>query len=85
MAQVKGSYGYDTWMDLTQKRPKLDAAKTAADPSAGLMDMMKDLYEDGDDNMRKAMGEAMMKSRQDQMAGKSAFDDAGFESASDFK
>ena len=27
------------------------------------MDMMKDLYDNGDDNMRKIIGESMMKSR----------------------
>ena len=29
----------------------------------GIMDMMKDMYEDGDENMRKIIGEAMMKSQ----------------------
>jgi len=29
----------------------------------GIMDMMKDMYEDGDENMKKIIGEAMMKSR----------------------
>ena len=28
------------------------------------MDMMKDMYDSGDDNMKKAIGEAMVKSRQ---------------------
>lgn len=27
------------------------------------MDMMKDMYESGDDNMRKVIGEAMLKSQ----------------------
>lgn len=31
--------------------------------NTGIMDMMKDMYEDGDDNMRKIIGEAMMKSQ----------------------
>lgn len=31
-------------------------------PCLGLMDMMKDLYEDGDESMRKVIGEAMLKS-----------------------
>ena len=37
------------------------------------MDMMKDLYDNGDDNMKKALGEAMLKSRQTQAAGRSDF------------
>ena len=35
-----------------------------ADPMGGIMDMMKDMYDSGDDNMKKAIGEAMVKSRQ---------------------
>jgi calcyclin binding protein len=37
--------------------------KKKDDPSASLMDMMKDLYDEGDENMKKIIGEAMMKSR----------------------
>lgn len=29
----------------------------------GIMDMMKNLYEDGDENMRKIIGESMLKSQ----------------------
>ena len=63
MKKVKGEYGYDSWLDLTAKRPKLDGGKEK-DPGASLMDMMKDMYDSGDDNMKKAIGEAMVKSRQ---------------------
>ena len=35
------------------------------------MDMMKDMYDSGDDNMRKAIGEAMIKSREKEATGKS--------------
>ena len=34
-----------------------------SDPTSGIMDMMKNLYDDGDDNMRKIIGESMMKSQ----------------------
>ena len=61
LRKAKGEYGYESWMDLTAKRQKSEAAKS--DPSAGIMDMMKQMYEDGDDNMKKAIGEAMIKSR----------------------
>ena len=30
---------------------------------SGIMDMMKDMYDDGDENMKKIIGEAMLKSR----------------------
>ena len=61
LRKVKGTYGYDQWLDLTAKRAKSEDKKD--DPSAGIMDMMKDLYDNGDDNMRKIIGESMMKSR----------------------
>jgi calcyclin binding protein len=29
----------------------------------GIMDMMKDMYDEGDDSMKKIIGEAMLKSK----------------------
>ena len=63
MRKAKGKYGYDNWTDLSAKRPKGEADKAAADPGAGIMDMMKQMYDDGDDTMKKAIGEAMLKSK----------------------
>ena len=40
-AQVKGEYGADTWHDLTAKRAKVDESGKEKDPSASIMDMMK--------------------------------------------
>ena len=34
----------------------------------GIMDMMKDMYEDGDENMKKIIGEAMLKSQRGEKA-----------------
>ena len=31
--------------------------------AAGIMDMMKDMYDEGDDDMKKVIGEAMLKSK----------------------
>ena len=62
LRKVKGEYGHKSWINLTAKRQKSEATK--ADPTAGIMDMMKELYEDGDDQMRKTLGEAMLKSRE---------------------
>ena len=62
--------GHDQWINLENqiKTPKAkDGEKD--DPGRGLMDMMKDLYDNGDDTMKKTLGEAMMKSRQKEMAG----------------
>lgn len=64
LAKVKGEYGYESWQDLTGKRKKAEKkSSTADDPQAGIMDMMKDLYDDGDDNMKKIIGEAMYKAK----------------------
>ena len=39
----------------------LDAEKEAKDPQAGLMNMMKKMYEDGDENMKRSIAEAWTK------------------------
>jgi calcyclin binding protein len=65
LQKVKGEYSYESWTSLTAKKPR-DATKDEQkkkDPMGGLMDMMKDMYEDGDDNMKKIIGEAMLKSK----------------------
>jgi len=66
LAKVKGEYGsYDSWTELTDKKGKkkkaLDAKK---DPSASIMDLMKDMYDSGDDQMKKMIGETMLKQRE---------------------
>ena len=40
--------------------PKPDASK---DPSAGLMDMMKKMYDEGDDEMKRTINKAWSESR----------------------
>lgn len=62
LRKKKGEYSYDTWTRLTAKGGKRkDFGKD--DPSKSLMSMMKDMYDEGDDNTKKMIGEAMMKSR----------------------
>lgn len=70
LRKVKGEYGHDHWTDLVEKNltsAALNKNKDSnkADPSAGLMDMMKQMYDEGDDQMKKTIGEAMLKSRQE--------------------
>ena len=61
---------YDMWTRLaasrqpTESTAKRDGMATAADPMAGLMDIMKDMYEKGDDGTRKMIAEAFVKSRE---------------------
>jgi calcyclin binding protein len=68
MRKADQQFGAEHWTALTKKKRAEDPAK-AADPSASLMSMMKDLYDDGDDTIRKTIGEAMLKSRQQQAGG----------------
>jgi calcyclin binding protein len=63
LQKVKGEYSFEHWTNLTSKKGSRDKVAEKKDPSASIMDMMKDMYNDGDDNMKKIIGEAMMKSR----------------------
>mmetsp|Transcript_3129 Transcript_3129/g.3296 ORF Transcript_3129/g.3296 Transcript_3129/m.3296 type:complete len:245 (+) Transcript_3129:112-846(+) len=65
LKKVKGEYSYEHWSKLASNKPRQDRDIKKKDPSAGLMDMMKDMYDEGDDNMRKVIGEAMLKSQQE--------------------
>lgn len=61
LGKTKGKYGYESWTELVAKKPRKEDKKD--DPQSSIMDMMKDLYETGDDNMRKIIGETMEKQR----------------------
>jgi len=63
LKKVKGKYGFDSWSDLCAKgkRKPTSDSKKKEDPSSDIMGMMQNLYEDGDDNMKKIIGEAMYK------------------------
>lgn len=66
LAKVKTSVGYDYWTKLTDPKKgtsSSSSSKKENDPSASIMDMMKQMYDDGDDNMKKIIGETMMKQR----------------------
>ena len=72
LAKKKGEFSYDQWNNLTSKKKREagDNKKGAnkEDPMGGIMDMMKNLYDEGDDSTRKAIGEAMLKSRSGEAA-----------------
>ena len=63
LRKVKGEYGPDHWSDLKSKKSKESKEKIEKDPTAGIMDLMKDMYESGDDKMRETIGKAMMESQ----------------------
>ncbi len=64
---LKKAGQYDFWTNLARKAGKKAGSEkpggAAASPDGGIMDMMRDLYESGDDQMKKTIGEAFTKSR----------------------
>lgn len=68
LAKVKGEYGsYDAWSKLESKKTKAqkeaDANKTDKDPTAGIWNIMEEMYEDGDEKTKALIGEAMYKAK----------------------
>jgi len=62
---------YDHWIELVSKKlsREKNSDEKSADPSASINDMMRQMYEDGDEATRKVIGEAMLKSREEQARG----------------
>jgi calcyclin binding protein len=52
---------------LTSKKGKNPPGQKD-DPQNSIMQMMKDMYDDGDDNMKKIIGEAFSKQQRGEMA-----------------
>jgi calcyclin binding protein len=72
LAKVKSSeYGssYDYWTQLTAKKSRKAEKEKKEDPSASIMQLMRDMYEDGDDSMRKVIGETMLKQQRGELGG----------------
>jgi len=63
LKKVPGQYGPDHWTDLKTKKTKEAKERMDKDPTSGIMDLMKDMYDSGDDKMRETIGKAMMESR----------------------
>lgn len=65
LSLVKNSSSH--WANLTKvekeskKTPKLD---DDADPTAGIMNLMRQMYEDGDDDMKRTIAKAWTESRE---------------------
>lgn len=69
LAKIKGEYGsYDIWNELTTKKKK-KAGKSKDDPSASIMELMKDMYDSGDADMKRMIGETMEKQRRGELNG----------------
>ena len=65
LAKIKGEYGsYDYWSKLTDpKRYDKKKNKNADNPAASITELMKEMYDSGDDQMKKMIGETMLKQR----------------------
>ena len=67
LKKVPGQYGADMWTNLTSKKSKKEkkASKKSKkdDPMGGIMDLMKDMYDTGDEKMKETIGKAMYDSR----------------------
>lgn len=62
--QKKESWDWWTHLASTKAKPAAAAgADAAADPMGGVMDVMRDMYEKGDDATKKMIAEAWTKSR----------------------
>lgn len=76
LAKCKTDYGsYDTWNELSDTKSGIGSGLGKAgknkskDPTAGIMDLMKDMYDKGDDKMKKMIGETMLKQREGKLNG----------------
>ena len=63
LRKVDGKCSPDHWSDLRSKQSKDAKERLEKDPSAGIMDLMKDMYNSGDDKMRETIGKAMLESQ----------------------
>ena len=66
MKKIPGEYGSEHWSNLTSKKSKKEKkskAKKKEDPMGGIMDLMKDMYDTGDEKMKETIGKAMYDSR----------------------
>jgi calcyclin binding protein len=79
LAKEKDEYGsFAYWSKLTDAKRK---DKKRTDPAGSITEMMKDMYDSGDDNMRKIIGESMMKQQRGELGkgGMGGMGGAGFD------
>mmetsp|Transcript_2104 Transcript_2104/g.4572 ORF Transcript_2104/g.4572 Transcript_2104/m.4572 type:complete len:306 (-) Transcript_2104:68-985(-) len=77
LAKKKGEYGsYDFWSKLTEPKGKKKKESGKENPQASIMELMRDMYDEGDDNMKKIIGETMMKQQRGEL-GKDSMGGAG--------
>jgi len=65
--KVGTKWSHMTAYEKKAKEPRIPKMDQSNDPSAGLMDMMRQMYEDGDDDMKRTIAKAWTESREKQM------------------
>jgi len=65
--KVGTKWSHMTTYEKKAKEPRIPKLDQNDDPSAGLMDMMRQMYEDGDDDMKRTIAKAWTESREKQM------------------
>jgi len=75
LIMLKKTEAGKTWPYVIQKKPekkeepKLDEPDKDEDPGAGLMKMLKKMYDEGDDDMKRTIAKSWSESQQKQAAG----------------
>ncbi|XP_069697784.1 calcyclin-binding protein [Periplaneta americana] len=66
--KVGSKWSHMTMFEKKAHEPRIPKLDQSDDPSAGLMDMMRQIYEDGDDDMKRTIAKAWTESREKQMS-----------------
>ncbi|KAJ9600900.1 hypothetical protein L9F63_000943 [Diploptera punctata] len=66
--KVGTKWSHMTSFEKKASEPRVPKFDSGEDPSAGLMSMMRQMYEDGDDDMKRTIAKAWTESQQKQMA-----------------
>lgn len=63
------SWNYVTSVEMKLKEKQMPKMDEKADPQEGLMNLMKKMYEEGDDEMKRTIAKAFTESREKSMKG----------------
>ncbi|KAG3294545.1 CACYBP-like [Ictidomys tridecemlineatus] len=64
---------YLTWVEKECKKKEKPSYDTKTDPSEGLMNVLKKIYEDGDDDMNRTINKVWVESKEKQAKGDTEF------------
>ncbi|XP_035024984.1 calcyclin-binding protein-like [Hippoglossus stenolepis] len=72
--QTTKKWGCLTKAELQTKEKEKPTTEETADPSDGLMSMLKKIYSDGDDEMKRTINKAWSESQEKKSRGEDALD-----------